>query len=150
MRFTIVFLLSSLLVPALASEPNRYGNLARYKGPDGDRYGVVLGSKPDKEGNHYLAPLVPPPAQRQKFTTFPAYKDQVVKAHGADISHTRYTKPAMANDVNNHHRQSPPSLLHAKGAAKGSPTYNAAETLANFHKSGQHSGGRWPGSRRRR
>ncbi|KIL62060.1 hypothetical protein M378DRAFT_166213 [Amanita muscaria Koide BX008] len=143
MRFSIIYLMSLLLVPALVASKQldpAHGDIVHYQGHSGPRLGVVVGSPRPPTGNLNIAPLIPgsphPPSAVQ------TYSRQVVNAPKGHVVRTGHTARPLASSLEMEHKIISPFSYSTPGPVKGSPNHQAAQANGRNSPGGGTSGRR--------
>lgn len=133
MRFTIIFLISSFLVPALCADPSpAHGSIVKYQGTNGPHHALVVGSQPDREGKHNLAPFAPDRNPRPG--QIAVHPDKIVKAHPDNIVRTqKRPRPKLASAVENYQKNNPQSvsISHASTPVVGAKNHRPGHMLSS-------------------
>ncbi|KIL62072.1 hypothetical protein M378DRAFT_166228 [Amanita muscaria Koide BX008] len=134
MRFSVIYLVSLLLVvPSLVASKIEnpasarvslhpdHGDIVRFQGPRSQHLGLVVGSHQHQGGNVNIAPL--PPNLRGHPHPIIAYNDHLVNTHPGNVATTGHSAPHLASDLQEYHRNNPPTLYPASGPVEGSPNH---------------------------
>ncbi|KIL64696.1 hypothetical protein M378DRAFT_11267 [Amanita muscaria Koide BX008] len=143
LQFAIIFLISSFLVPALCADPPpAHGSIVKYQGvsaiassttqTNGPHHALVVGSQPDREGKHNLAPFAPDRNPRPG--QIAVHPDKIVKAHPDNIVRTqKRPRPKLASAVENYQKNNPQSvsISHASTPVVGAKNYRPGHMLSS-------------------